>query len=85
MGKGGKAVGITVEANATSRIRSHALGAPVAAIRVMNQVTIRSRDRVGAEVRYSETPNDQRERTTERLRLARALIGSTDAPARFNA
>jgi hypothetical protein len=54
MGTGGKAVGITVEANAISRIRSHALGAPLAAIRVMNQITIRARDRVGEAEANSE-------------------------------
>jgi hypothetical protein len=38
-----------------------------------------------AERRAQDLPDEERERTTERLRRARALIGSTDALARFDA
>jgi molecular chaperone GrpE (heat shock protein) len=38
-----------------------------------------------AERRARDLPDEQRERTIERLRQARALIGSTDALERFNA
>jgi predicted metal-dependent hydrolase len=38
-----------------------------------------------AEQRAQDLPDEQRERTIERLLQARALIGSTDALERFNA
>ena len=38
-----------------------------------------------AERRAQDLPDEQRERTKERLRRARALIGSTDALERFGA
>jgi hypothetical protein len=38
-----------------------------------------------AELRAQDLPDEQRERTIERLRRARALIGSTDALERFDA
>lgn len=38
-----------------------------------------------AERRAQDLPDDQRERTSERLRRARALIGSTDVLERFDA
>jgi hypothetical protein len=38
-----------------------------------------------AERRAQDLPDERRERTIERLRRARALIGSTDALERFDA